>query len=235
LASLQPDQAAFVLTALANDPARLHQPAPGLAAAGATHDGSSLEDLPGADMSGVAGAIMVFEQVIRVRHQRSKGTSTAYLHVSASRLSLVDNASNVTSQILVAPTQHCRCQSKLNAKHVAKALHEQLDEVLFWVLQELELHLAQPTIMDWAVLTVGYVVIGGLALAGLWVFLAWKVVRSGRRGRGIAWARNALGLAGRQFRAYLIRVGFGAKVGLPAPLPLSRSYLSIFTGSLDPY
>jgi hypothetical protein len=59
---------------------------------------------------------------------------------------------------------------------------------------------------------VGYLVIGGLALAGLWVFLAWKVIRSGRRGRGIVWARNALELAGRQFRAYLIRVGFGAKV-----------------------
>lgn len=81
-------------------------------------------------------------------------------------------------------------------------------------MQELEIHLAQPTITDWAVLMVGYVVIGGLALAGLWVFLAWKVVRSGRRGRGIAWARNALRLAGRQFKAYLIRMGFGAKVWL---------------------
>lgn len=67
MASLQPDQAAFVLTALANDPARLHQPAPGLATASTTQNGSSLEDLAGTDMSGVAGAIMVFEQVVRVR------------------------------------------------------------------------------------------------------------------------------------------------------------------------
>jgi len=78
--------------------------------------------------------------------------------------------------------------------------------------QELEVHLAQPTITDWAVLWVGYVVLGALALAGLWTYLAWKVVRSGRRGRGLAWARHALRLAGHQFRAYLVRVGFAAKV-----------------------
>jgi hypothetical protein len=81
-----------------------------------------------------------------------------------------------------------------------------------WLWQELEVHLAQPTITDWAVLVAGYVVVGGLALAGLWTYLAWKVVRSGRRGRGLAWAKHALALAGRQFRAYLIRVGFAAKV-----------------------
>lgn len=74
------------------------------------------------------------------------------------------------------------------------------------------MHLAQPTITDWAVLMVGYIVVGCLALAGLWTYLAWKVVRSGRRGRGIAWAKHALTMAGRQFRAYLIRVGFAAKV-----------------------
>jgi hypothetical protein len=55
-----------VLTALANDPARLHQPAPGLAASNATRNGTALEDLAGVEMSGVAGAIMVFERVIKV-------------------------------------------------------------------------------------------------------------------------------------------------------------------------
>lgn len=80
------------------------------------------------------------------------------------------------------------------------------------------MHLAQPTITDWAVLMVGYIVVGCLALAGLWTYLAWKVVRSGRRGRGLAWAKHALTLAGGQFRAYLIRVGFAAKVCRHWPL-----------------
>lgn len=78
--------------------------------------------------------------------------------------------------------------------------------------QELEAHLAQPSVTDWAVLLVGYVVLGCLAMAGLWLYLAWRVVRSGRRGRGLAWAKHALIMAGRQFRGHLIRVGFGAKV-----------------------
>ncbi|KAK9904177.1 hypothetical protein WJX75_006045 [Coccomyxa subellipsoidea] len=142
LANLQPDQAALVLNALANDPARLHSTGVSAPAGNATGGVALPEEFSGVEMSGVAGAIMVFEQVIK----------------------------------------------------------------------ELEVHLAQPTITDWAVLVAGYVVVGGLALAGLWTYLAWKVVRSGRRGRGLAWAKHALALAGRQFRAYLIRVGFAAKV-----------------------
>jgi hypothetical protein len=78
--------------------------------------------------------------------------------------------------------------------------------------QELEAHLAQPSVTDWAVLLVGYFVLGCLAMAGLWLYLAWRVVRSGRRGRGLAWAKHALSMAGRQFRGHLIRLGFGAKV-----------------------
>ena len=33
-------------------------------------------------------------------------------------------------------------------------------------MQELEAHLAQPSVTDWAVLMVGYLVLGCLALAG---------------------------------------------------------------------
>ncbi|CAL8470841.1 g10383 [Coccomyxa elongata] len=142
LANLQPDQAASVLNALANDPARLHHTGAPASRENATESVALPEGFNGVEMSGVAGAIMVFEQVIK----------------------------------------------------------------------ELEVHLAQPTITDWAVLMVGYIVVGCLALAGLWTYLAWKVVRSGRRGRGLAWAKHALTMAGRQFRAYLIRVGFAAKV-----------------------
>ena len=66
LANLQPDQAASVLNALANDPARLHHTA-APAARGNASDGIALpEDFNGVEMSGVAGAIMVFEQVIKV-------------------------------------------------------------------------------------------------------------------------------------------------------------------------
>lgn len=42
-------------------------------------------------------------------------------------------------------------------------------------MQELEVHLAQPSVTDWVVLLVGYFVISALALAGLWLYLAWKV------------------------------------------------------------
>jgi hypothetical protein len=41
--------------------------------------------------------------------------------------------------------------------------------------QELEVHLAQPSVTDWVVLAVGYFVISAAALAGLWLYLAWKV------------------------------------------------------------
>ena len=82
LASLQPDQAAFVLTALANDPARLHQPASGMTASSSTQNGSALEELAGTDMSGVAGAIMVFEQVIRVRTPPSSEHIKHVFHLS---------------------------------------------------------------------------------------------------------------------------------------------------------
>ena len=58
-----------------------------------------------------------------------------------------------------------------------------------------------------------------VAVAGLWVFLAWKVVRCGRRGRGLVWAKHALNVAGRQFRAYLVRVAFAAKVCCSLPWP----------------
>ena len=37
------------------------------------------------------------------------------------------------------------------------------------------MHLAQPSVTDWAVLLVGCIVIGALALGGLWLYLAWKV------------------------------------------------------------
>ncbi len=50
--------------------------------------------------------------------------------------------------------------------------------------------------------------------AGLWLYLAWRIVRSGRQGRGLAWVRHALSMAGRQFRVHLVRLGFGAKVCL---------------------
>lgn len=47
--------------------------------------------------------------------------------------------------------------------------------------KELEIHLAQPTVADWAVTGVGYVVLGALALAGLWLYLAWKARTTGMR------------------------------------------------------
>ena len=50
--------------------------------------------------------------------------------------------------------------------------------------------------------------------AGLWLYLAWRIVRSGRQGRGLAWVRHALSMAGRQFKVHLVRLGFGAKVCL---------------------
>ena len=58
--------------------------------------------------------------------------------------------------------------------------------------------------------------------AGLWLYLTWRIVRSGRRGRGLAWVRHALSMAGRQFRVHLVRLGFGAKVcrdSLPCFIP----------------
>ena len=45
------------------------------------------------------------------------------------------------------------------------------------------------------------------------------MVRNGRRGGGAAWARMALRVAGRQFRAHLVRVGLAAKVGVPTRTP----------------
>lgn len=66
LANLQPDQAALVLNALANDPARLHSTGVSAPAGNATGGVALPEEFSGVEMSGVAGAIMVFEQVIKV-------------------------------------------------------------------------------------------------------------------------------------------------------------------------
>ena len=63
LASLQPEQAASVLYSIANNPSQLHQaPLPRRSAQNLTED-----DMPFEGLTGVAGAILVFEEVIRVR------------------------------------------------------------------------------------------------------------------------------------------------------------------------
>lgn len=62
LASLQPEQAASVLYSIANNPSQLHQPPlPRRSAQNLTED-----ELPFEGLTGVAGAILVFEEVIRV-------------------------------------------------------------------------------------------------------------------------------------------------------------------------
>lgn len=66
LANLQPNQAASVLNALANDPARLHHTGAPASRGNASESVILPEDFSGVEMSGVAGAIMVFEQVIKV-------------------------------------------------------------------------------------------------------------------------------------------------------------------------
>ena len=56
--------------------------------------------------------------------------------------------------------------------------------------QELEAHLAQPSVTDWAVLLVGYVVLGCLAMAGLWLLPGMEggAQRQARPGPGMGQA-----------------------------------------------
>jgi len=42
-----------------------------------------------------------------------------------------------------------------------------MTEQLHWLPQELDVHLSQPSVTDWAVLIVGYIVLGCLAMAGM--------------------------------------------------------------------
>ncbi len=55
-----------MLNALANDPARLHHTGAPASPGNATESVALPEGFNGVEMSGVAGAIMVFEQVIKV-------------------------------------------------------------------------------------------------------------------------------------------------------------------------
>ncbi len=81
-----------MLNALANDPARLHHTAPAAPSGNAT-DGVALpEDLTGVEMSGVAGAIMVFEQVIRVRSRLHRGRPAPSCICSFSETSMLVEA-----------------------------------------------------------------------------------------------------------------------------------------------
>jgi hypothetical protein len=64
LASLQPEQAASVLYSIANNPSQLHQPP--LPRRSAAQNLTTEDDLPFEGLTGVAGAILVFEEVIRV-------------------------------------------------------------------------------------------------------------------------------------------------------------------------
>ncbi|CAL5223373.1 g5878 [Coccomyxa viridis] len=130
----------------------------------------------------------------------------------------LDHASLVMKAMQLRSTMRPQAMNQASAEALGASMEQDTAGfaaavmVLERIFAELEAHLTQPSVTDWAVLMVGYVVLGCLAMAGLWLYLAWRMVRSRRRGRGLAWAKHALSMAGRQFRAHLIRMGFGAKV-----------------------
>jgi hypothetical protein len=44
------------------------------------------------------------------------------------------------------------------------------------IVEQLEVHFEGPDLADWVCLVVGYCIVAGLVLLGLWGFLMWKVL-----------------------------------------------------------
>lgn len=60
----------------------------------------------------------------------------------------------------------------------ARASGAQITLLAAWlgrIVEQVEVHFEGPNLLDWVCLVVGYCIVAGLLLLGLWAFLTWKV------------------------------------------------------------